>query len=115
MFREPVFETYESYEEGCWCSVSMLNELTSLTHLTLNVSSEECTEVFWRSMALLTSLKDLYIKELDGASFGGIVRLVTCKELTNLLTCSLVEFLTFRMTVSLPMIMHCWSVPVSCQ
>jgi hypothetical protein len=99
---EPVFETWESLDEGHWCSVLMLSELWSLTRLTLNVNSNECTKIFWRSVGEITSLRHLSIQELNAASFGGIYRLVTCTELTYLEIDHAAENLWFRMTVSLP-------------
>jgi hypothetical protein len=66
--------------------VGILCGLNALTRLTTNLDEEECNEGFWRCMAAMATLKDLYIRELDMAYFGGIVSLVDCQELTRLRT-----------------------------
>lgn len=72
--------------EGPGCSVGILCGLTALTRLTINVDGEECNEGFWRCMAAMTTLRNLYIRQLDMAYFGGIASLVDCRELTRLRT-----------------------------
>jgi hypothetical protein len=72
--------------EGPGCSVGILCGLTALTRLTINLDGEECNEGFWRCMAAMTTLKDLYIRELDMAYFGGVVSLVDCRKLSRLRT-----------------------------
>jgi hypothetical protein len=104
---EPVFEEFEGVEHD-WCSVVVLRSLQSLTRLAINVRGigledpPECNEVFWRSMAQLTTLRDLYINELDMEYFGGIVELVSCTQLTHLMADFYAEcFEDFEMRVRL--------------
>jgi hypothetical protein len=99
---EPVFEIFESYDDGNYCSVVYLSNLESLTRLTLNVNYQGCDEIFWRSMAELESLRHLSINGLNKADLGGIVRLDSCKQFTCLETDNDEEWPGFSMTVSGP-------------
>jgi hypothetical protein len=88
---EPVLEVFSGADYLEWCSVASLAQLHSLTRLAINVSGQDpqhppkCDEVFWRSMAKLTTLRSLYINDLFMEYFGGIVELTSCKQLTHLL------------------------------
>jgi hypothetical protein len=83
-----------------FCSVIYLRSLKCLTGLTLNM--EDYSDTVWRSIAKLTGLRDLHIRELDIAEFGGIVNLVECRQLTRLRTDNTEESLQdFDMEVSL--------------
>jgi hypothetical protein len=89
---EPVLGVFHA-DERDWCSVAVLRSLHSLTRLAIDVTGyspledpPECNETFWRSMAELTSLRDLYIHDLGMKDFGGIVELVSCRQLTHLWT-----------------------------
>jgi hypothetical protein len=102
-----VLEEFEGVEHD-WCSVVVLRSLHSLTRLAINVrgigleDSPACDEVFWRSMAELTTLRDLYINDLYMEHFGGIVELVSCTQLTHLMADFYAEcFEDFEMRVRL--------------
>lgn len=88
---EPVFEDFRGGDSVQRCSVVLLAPLQCLTCLAINVSGQhlqdppKCDEVFWRSMAKLTTLRDLYINDLHMEYFGGMVELTSCKRLTHLL------------------------------
>lgn len=84
---EAVLEEYEGSDYEQWCSIVYLEELTSLTRLTINVTEFECNEVFWPCIGKLQTLRNLDIRGLD-MYFGGIVVLTSCQELTSLRTCS---------------------------
>lgn len=78
-----LFEMVE-ITDGWGCTIRWLYELESLTELVLNVKGEGTEVTFWKSLAHLTGLKDLHMKELDILDFGDIVALTSCQELTCL-------------------------------
>lgn len=96
MVDEDCFETFGAE----WCSVAYLNRTKGLTRLVINVYQEECSYLFWKSMAELTGLRDLVIRELDESEFGGIVHLANCRNLTRLETQNEDSLLDFHIMVS---------------
>lgn len=65
-------------------NVALLSHLPGLTSLDLTMADREAGEVFWRSVARLTTLKSLHICSLDYAHLGGIVALSGCRQMTYL-------------------------------
>jgi hypothetical protein len=83
--------------------IAHLRWLQCLASLTLNMKEEECSNIVWRSIAKLTGLRDLHVREVDISQFGGIINLVDCRQLTRLRTDNEEESgLYFEMEVRVP-------------
>ena len=66
-------------------------------------------------MAQLTSLRDLYIHDLGMKHFGGIVELVSCRQLTHLSTDNCQDCSTdFEVEVRLVARQFAWLAPIQC-
>lgn len=79
------FEAYDVNDEGVDVhNVALLSNLTRLTSLELNMQDRKPNKCFWRSLAQLTALKSLTMKNLHFDYLGGVLKLAACQQLTHL-------------------------------